>query len=100
VFMSLAYSWAFTSPIKKLYYNLSVTGLSVFVALVIGVVEVLQVVSRFTNWTSGLWSVIDNFDLGSVGYFIVGVFVVTWICALLYFRFRHVEERWSGSLER
>ena len=97
-FMTRAYSWAFSSPIRKLFYNLTVTGLSVFVALVIGLIEVLQIISQITGSTAGFWRVVNHLDIGSLGYFIVGVFVATWAVAVLFFKLRRVDERWTDYL--
>lgn len=99
VFMAKAYGWAFANPVRRLFYNLTVTGLSVFVALVIGLVELLQVIGRFTHSTTGVWALLANIDLGSVGYIIVGVFVATWAVAALVFKIRRVEDRWTRDLE-
>lgn len=98
VFMARAYTWAFTNPVRRLFYNLTVTALSVFAAMGIGVVEVLQVVSRLSRSDSGVWRFIEEIDLGRVGYFMVAVFAVTWIAAAMIFRFRRIEERWVGTL--
>jgi len=97
-FMTRAYSWAFSSPIRRLFYNLTVTGLSVFVALVIGLIEVLQIVSRITGSTKGFWGVVNHLDIGNLGYFIVGVFVATWAAAVLFFKLHRVDERWTDYL--
>jgi high-affinity nickel-transport protein len=85
VFMSHAYGWAFSNPVRKLYYNITVTSLSVAVALVIGMIELLQV-------TVGL----RMLDLGKVGYLVVGLFLATWALSLGYWKARRVEERWAG----
>jgi nickel/cobalt transporter (NiCoT) family protein len=84
VVMSRAYSWAFSNPVRKLYYNITVTSLSVAVALMIGMIELLQV-------TLGLRVV----DLGKVGYLVVGIFMATWAISLAYWKMRRVEERWT-----
>ncbi len=97
-FMTRAYSWAFSSPIRKLFYNLTVTGLSVFVALVIGLIEVLQIISQITGSTTGFWRVVNHLDIASVGYFVVAVFAGTWAAAALFFKLRRVDERWTDYL--
>jgi high-affinity nickel-transport protein len=84
VFMSHAYRWAFSNPVRKLYYNITVTGLSVAVALAIGTIELLQV-------TIGL----PMLDLGKVGYLVVALFPATWAVSLVYWKARRVEERWT-----
>ncbi len=85
VFMSHAYGWACSNPLRKIYYNITVTSLSVAVALVIGMIELLQV-------TVGL----RILDLGKVGYLVVALFVATWAVSLVYWKARRVEERWTG----
>lgn len=95
VFMTVAYDWAFAQPVRKVYYNLSITGLSVAVAFIIGSIELLSVLrERFglhswaTNWVAVV-------DLGNVGFVVVGVFVVVWAVAVAYWRLARVEERWA-----
>ncbi len=85
VVMSRAYGWAFANPVRKLYYNITVTGLSVAVAFGIGMIELLQV-------TVGL----RMLDLGQVGYVVVGLFVTTWSISAIYWKARRVEDRWTA----
>src|SRR4051812_25330198 len=94
-FMNFAYGWAFSKPVRKLYYNITVTGLSVAVALIVGTVELLSVLADRFSLTGGVWDVAANLDLNLVGYFIVGLFVLTWALALGIWRFAHIEERWT-----
>jgi nickel/cobalt transporter (NiCoT) family protein len=95
VFMSAAYQWAFVSPVRKVFYNLTVTALSVLVALVVGLIELLQLLGEKLNVTSGPLAVIADLDLETVGYVIVGLFVVTWLGALAVWKFGAIEQRWS-----
>jgi high-affinity nickel-transport protein len=99
-FMTQAYGWAFASPIRKIYYNITVTTLSVAVALGIGTIELLQVLSTRFGWQGGVLGGVAGLDLGSVGYAIVGVFVVTWAVSILVWKTRRIEERWSTFVER
>ncbi|HLQ15821.1 MAG TPA: HoxN/HupN/NixA family nickel/cobalt transporter [Candidatus Eisenbacteria bacterium] len=100
-FMAKAYSWAFTSPIRKVFYNLTMTSLSVFVALFVGVVELLQVLILKFDLKGGFFSAIAGFDLvGRAGYFIVAAFVVVWVAALLIYKARRIDERWSERISR
>ncbi len=99
-FMSFAYGWAFSKPIRKVYYNITITGLSVAVALVIGTIELLSVLQSQLNLSGGIWDFAGNFDINRAGFFIVGLFVVTWILALGIWRFGHVEERWQASSDQ
>ena len=94
-FMNFAYSWAFSNAARKIYYNITITGLSVAVALFIGTVELAGVLSSELNWTNGFWSWVANFNINQAGFFIVALFVVTWAVALLVWRVAHIEERWS-----
>jgi high-affinity nickel-transport protein len=95
VFMSKAYGWAFSSPARKVYYNLAVTSLSVLVAVLIGTVELAQVVSTRLGWTGGFWSWLQKLDFGTLGYAIVAVLALSWVVALAVWRLRRIEERWS-----
>ena len=97
-FMSQAYAWAFSNPVRKVFYNLTVTALSVFVALFVGLFELSQVLVQQLNLRGGAWDAIRGMDLGVMGFVIVGAFIVTWVGALLLYRGLHVEERWSRTL--
>jgi nickel/cobalt transporter (NiCoT) family protein len=96
VFMSKAYAWAFASPVRKVYYNITVTSLSVFVALLIGTIELGQVVSDKLGLTGGFWNWLQSIDFGSLGYVIVALFALTWLVALAIWRWRRIEERWAA----
>src|SRR5438067_7483001 len=98
-FMAKAYSWAFSNPIRKLFYNMTMTGLSVFVALFVGVVELSQIGIQLLRLEGGVWDVIAGFDLGSLGLIIVASFIVAWIAAFVIFKVRRVEERWTALVE-
>ena len=98
VFMSKAYRWAFAGPVRKIYYNVTVTALSVAVALVIGTIELGQVLSNKLGWTGGFWSWLQRLDFGTLGYAIVGLFVLTWLLAAAVWRWRRIEERWQPAL--
>jgi len=97
-FMSQAYSWAFSNPVRKVFYNLTVTALSVFVALFVGLFELSQLLIQQLNLRGGAWDAIGGMDLGVMGFVIVGAFVVTWAGALLIYRSLHIEDRWSSAL--
>ncbi|HVB76798.1 MAG TPA: HoxN/HupN/NixA family nickel/cobalt transporter [Candidatus Nitrosotalea sp.] len=94
-FMAKAYAWAFSNPVRKVFYNLTVTGLSVFVALLVGGVEVGQILIQVTGVRGPGVSFISRLDLGSLGFVIVGAFILTWAVALAIFKLRRVEERWG-----
>jgi nickel/cobalt transporter (NiCoT) family protein len=94
-FMSFAYGWAFAKPLRKVYYNITVTGLSVAVALIVGSVEVLSILADKLSLHGGFWSFIASFDLNRIGFVIVGLFVVTWIGAIAVWKIARIEGRWS-----
>ena len=99
VLMSRAYGWAFLKPVRKVFYNLAVTLLSVTVALVIGILVLTGLVVERLGLESGPLVWIASLDLGHVGFGIVGLFVLTWALALAVWRFGRIEERWApGSL--
>src|SRR5579875_124074 len=81
-FMAKAYLWAFSNPVRKVFYNMTITGLSVFVALFVGGIELLQIASEQLNLTGGFWTVINGIDFNIMGFVIVGVFILTWIGAV------------------
>jgi len=97
-FMSQAYSWAFSNPVRKVFYNLTVTALSVFVALFVGLFELSQLLIQQLDLRGGPWDAIGGMDLGVMGFVIVGAFIVTWGGALLIYRGLHIEDRWSSAL--
>jgi high-affinity nickel-transport protein len=99
-FMNFAYGWAFSRPIRKIFYNITITGLSVAVALLIGTIELLSVFADKLSLTGGLWDFVSNLDLNIVGYVIVGLFVITWAIALSVWHFGHIEEKWAAGLGR
>jgi len=99
-FMSKAYSWAFASPVRKVFYNLTVTSLSVFVALFVGVVELAQILVQLLKLKGGLFEAIANFNfIGSAGYVIVAAFVVAWAGAILIYKVRRIDERWAALVD-
>jgi high-affinity nickel-transport protein len=97
-FMNYAYGWAFARPVRKVFYNLTITGLSIMVALVIGTIELSGVIFQHLDLTGGFWTWWEKIDLNLLGFIIVGLFVVTWAIALSWWRFGHIEERWSAHL--
>ena len=98
-FMNFAYGWAFSKPLRKVYYNLTITGLSVAVALLIGSIELLGLLAEQLGLSGGFWDWIAGLDLNVVGFVIVGMFVLTWAVALAVWRFGRIEERWAATGE-
>jgi high-affinity nickel-transport protein len=88
-FMNFAYGWAFSKPVRKVYYNLTITGLSVAVALVVGTAELASTVG-----------ILPPVDMNAIGFAIVGLFVVTWAVALAVWRFARIEEKWAARVGR
>jgi high-affinity nickel-transport protein len=100
VFMNFAYSWAFFNPVRKVYYNLAITGLSVSICFFIGTVEVLGLLPmELGGLHSGFWRYVANFNINTAGFVIVGMFVVCWAGAIAFWRFARVEERWGARLK-
>ena len=96
-FMNFAYGWAFSRPVRKVYYNLVITGLSIVVAVFIGGLELAQVFSEQLRLSGGFWDYANRFDLNRAGFLIVGIFIGSWLLALGIWRFGRVEERWAAS---
>ncbi|MYX25483.1 HoxN/HupN/NixA family nickel/cobalt transporter [Streptomyces sp. SID8381] len=99
-FMNFAYGWAFSKPVRKVYYNLTMTGLSVAVALVIGTVELLGLVADQADLHGAFWDWIAGLDLNIVGYVVVGLFFATWAVALVVWKVGRIEEKWEAGMAR
>jgi nickel/cobalt transporter (NiCoT) family protein len=99
-FMNFAYGWAFSKPVRKVYYNITVTGLSVAVALVIGTIELGGLVASQLGLSGPFWTWFEEIDLNTLGFVIVGMFVATWAIALAFWKLGRVEERWTGHLSQ
>jgi nickel/cobalt transporter (NiCoT) family protein len=93
--MTLAYDWAFANPVRKIYYNLSITGLSVAVALLIGTIELISVLHDDLGLVDPVTSWVSDIDLNNAGFAIVGLFVLTWLCAVTYWKVVGIENRWQ-----
>jgi high-affinity nickel-transport protein len=96
-FMNFAYDWAFARPVRKVYYNITITGLSVFVAVFIGATELLGLLGQEGNLKGPGWAWLENFNINTAGFVIVGVFVVTWAVALVVWRLGRIEQKWGGA---
>ena len=100
-FMAKAYTWAFASPIRKVFYNMTITSLSVFVALFIGVIELTQILIQVLGLHGGIYSAIATSNmLVYAGYVIVAAFVITWAAALVIYRVRRIDERWGAIIDK
>jgi high-affinity nickel-transport protein len=99
-FMTFAYGWAFARPVRKVYYNLVITGLSVAAAFIIGTIEILGILSEKVHLRGAFWDLVSNFDINVAGFCIAGLFVLVWAVALTYWRIGNVEARWTADLPR
>ena len=97
-FMNFAYGWAFSKPVRKVYYNLTITGLSVAIALIIGTIELLGLAAAKLSLKGAFWAWVSQIDLNTLGYVIVAMFLATWAGALLIWRCARIEERWSSHI--
>ncbi|MDV8068505.1 HoxN/HupN/NixA family nickel/cobalt transporter [Rhodococcus sp. IEGM 1366] len=96
-FMNFAYGWAFAQPVRKIYYNMVITGLSVAVALIIGVQEIISIFTEKLDIHTGILGTIGNLDWGAMGFIIVGLFAITWLVAIAVWKLGRVEERWQAQ---
>ncbi len=95
VLMSKAYNWAFINPLRKIFYNIATTGLSVAVALVIGTIELLQVLIGMMDLHGAFFDFVANLNFGILGYLIVGMFLLAWAASVAYWKFGRIEQRYS-----
>ncbi len=92
VLMLGAYGWAYVKPIRKLYYNLNITLVSVIIAFVIGGIETLNVIGTELGLTGGLWDALDSLDFGLVGLAIIAIFLGSWAISTLIYRWKGYDE--------
>jgi high-affinity nickel-transport protein len=97
--MNFAYGWAFSKPVRKVFYNITITGLSVGVALLIGTIELGGLVASQLSLSGSFWTWFENIDTNLLGFVIVAMFVGTWVIALAIWRLGRIEECWSAHLE-
>ena len=97
-FMNFAYGWAFAKPVRKVYYNLVITGLSIGAAFIVGTIEILGIVTTEANLHGGFWDTMANFNINVAGFCIAGLFVLVWAVALIYWRLGNVEDRWTANV--
>lgn len=93
IFMLIAYGWAYVKPLRKLYYNITITSISVLVAILIGGIEVFNVVNSDLQLNGWFWNMARNLsgELGSMGYFIVGIFIVSWLVSTLIYKLKKLD---------
>jgi len=92
VMMLGAYGWAFVKPVRKLYYNMNITLVSVLIALVIGTTEVLSIITQKFNLTGGFWAWISDLNFETIGYIIIGVFAVSWLGSTLIYKLKRYDD--------
>jgi nickel/cobalt transporter (NiCoT) family protein len=103
LFMNVAYGWAFFNPVRKVYYNLAITGLSVAICVFIGGIETLSLIPQEVHGisqTSGFWGFMYNFNINTAGFVIVGMFIATWAGAMAIWRYGRIEEKWTARLQQ
>jgi len=83
-----AYGWAYIKPIRKLYYNMNITFISVVIALFIGSIEAMQVIFSQLKLSGGLYDVINNVNFGNLGYFIIVIFVLSWLFSIGVYKYK------------
>jgi high-affinity nickel-transport protein len=93
--MLTAYGWAFLRPVRKIYYNLTVTIISVAVAFAIGGVELLQVLSNELKLSGPFWRWLGTLDFETMGFGIIGIFVVSWLASMAYWRYKRYDELYN-----
>lgn len=98
-FMNFAYGWAFSKPVRKVFYNIAITSLSVAVAFGIGTIELAQILQHKLSLGGPFWRLVSRLDLNVIGYGVVVLFALTWAAALLVWRFGRIEEKWSANLQ-
>jgi nickel/cobalt transporter (NiCoT) family protein len=96
-FMSVAYGWAFARPVRKVYYNLVITGLSVAAAFLIGTVEIAGLLTTELRLRGPFWDFVAGFDINTAGFTIAGLFIVVWASALAVWRWGNLDSRWPAA---
>jgi high-affinity nickel-transport protein len=97
-FMNFAYGWAFARPVRKVYYNLVITGLSIGAAFIIGTIEILGILTTEAHLHGGFWDIMANFNINVAGFCVAGLFILVWAVALAYWKWGDVEARWASGV--
>jgi len=96
-FMNFAYGWAFARPVRKVYYNLVITGLSIAVAFLIGTIEITGLLSSELHIHGGFWDFMAGFDINRAGFAIAALFIVVWAAAITYWKLARLDQRWTPA---
>jgi len=96
-FMNFACDWAFARPVRKVFDNLTITGLSVFAALFTGTIEILGLTGQEYGLTGAFWTFLGNFNINKAGLVIAGIFALTWAVALSIWHFGNIEQKWDTA---
>jgi nickel/cobalt transporter (NiCoT) family protein len=99
-FMNFAYGWAFSKPVRKVYYNITITGLSVAIALFIGTIELVGLLTQKLGMTGAVVDWFQNFNINTAGFIIVAMFIATWVISLAIWRFARIEEKWTAGMRQ
>ncbi|GAB1780649.1 HoxN/HupN/NixA family nickel/cobalt transporter [Priestia megaterium] len=94
-FMTSSYNWAFDKPIRKVYYNITITTLSVIAAIFVGFLELIQIIGEKLHIRNNWFKIIDKLDLGDMGYILVIMFILVWSIAYFIWKYFNIEEKWS-----
>jgi high-affinity nickel-transport protein len=97
-FMNFAYGWAFARPVRKVYYNLVITGLSIGAAFIVGTVEILGILTTELHLSGAFWDATATFNINVAGFCIAALFIAVWAAALLYWRLGKVEDKWNANV--
>ena len=95
--MTIAYDWAFMQPLRKIYYNLTITGLSIAVAVLIGSIELVSILHNDLRWEDPVTGWVNGINLNNAGLAIVGLFAATWLAAIAYWKLAKVESGWAQT---
>ena len=92
ILMLGAYGWAFVKPVRKLYYNMNITLISVLVALIVGLIEVMSIIVMEFNLSGGIWDFFGNLDFGVLGGAIIGIFILSWLISTIIYKVKKYDE--------
>jgi len=92
ILMLGSYGWAFVKPVRKLYYNLNITLVSVLVALVVGTIEVMSIIAMEFHLSGGIWDYLVNLDFGLLGGIIIGIFIACWAISTIIYKVKRYDD--------